>query len=1617
MAGPRCPPQSSHCRTATAVNLLLGVFHLLLPCFRQGGAQGQVIDPMPSVVELWQAEEGEPMLPTQADTEQDVEEQEPDPSFAGPSGKALHLHPSVIDFGTQLLGLPRAKVLYAYNPGREKEVVVTSVFTATPYFHVAAVQNRVIPAKGKTTFRVIFLPVDEGSVESTLFMNTSSHGVLSFPLFGVGTSRGSTEGSRKLLQNTYLQFPQIENIQLPPIQEEITNTSLVQARLTWAVHYKVHQKADRSLLLQMNVAIRAHGDQRGPDSPRQYIMENLFMVCVVTDSLEDSGDSTVTVYALNSGNHLVHIQDVQHLTGSGASSLQFHPVLLPSSTTNFTEAVSITCSAATCGSGRSGSAGVDRSRQDGSTTLKACLSHHVTEGYFGVDPSAAAFHLQSHSGASGVWSVWLTSNLDFSIVLQDVFLARETRHILKVLNFTGPLMLPPGCWNVFSLKLSAKDTPISFFTNVLLATNLGVLFEIPLQIHATLSKKGGLRFEAIAQCDILSYLGKSDAASSRWQESLSLDWSSVSVDSDLGTELYKQYQKIKHGESCRRNVLGMTQNPRRRQQPEEGSTAFSLPRLVSEPGSLLNFSATALWNSTVRYFLLRNPSSLPVAVQLLPLSSYPDPHVALGLLSEWFGVETPTVNFTTAEFRLVKECTKMKLQQKDCARVESSLEVLQLQLQPWESRRVGVLFTPADYKKVTSLILIRNNLTVLDAVPVEGFGARELLKVGGRLPGAGGSLRFKVPESTLMDCRQQLKDSKHILSIRKNFKVENIGPLPIAISSMKINGYTCQGFGFEVLDCQAFTLPQNASREISIVFIPDFTSSWVIRELTLVTVTDSEFRFTLNVTLPHHLLPLCADGVPGPGWEESFWRLTVVFVSLSLLGVVLIAFQQAQYILMEFMKSRHRPNPGLTLHQNNHPVDTISSDSYKGSCKSFVDSCSSPDKGRGKGFVPVSVTPGRSQNAQKGRPAACGHSQRKLKCSVYYSRQKSGGAAGAPSPAADAQQHQEQDTEDPPSPAREEPSSDIPSDGWTDQGGESRMDVGPQKPELVLEKEEPLLEAPVFVPSPSSDASLKEELRVCVFPKETDVKASDAGSELREQAFCHLHVPKKLPDNRSLRSPPPSEIEPQAVARKCNGNNQLVSTRNEKPSCEPVNKLLSRELSVEKPVHKEPQEPKLCGGRDSSSAEQEDALRKKRSPEKREGNAFNMNWNKNRMSARKNRKKNVNVSARVPEQTEWKYPCTEFERPELRITGRLRNWYPVGNGEMGKTEQKPGRVPAEGETESGYQNSRRKCTKKLSSDSSSDCGSSRGSVRASRGSWGSWSSTSSSDGDKKPVLLRQFFPSSESMAQHDFPAEAQIAMNLSHKLCSASTDMNIVAQFPETLSPTFTDAVAEPEKSLYPAEDMWPIQPVCLTSGLNYNLENNVACVVQENPSVHNSYVDWNATCDGHQLSNMYSPLHMEDYNSFPEENMNYHAGFPGSEVQSPAFVGHSCQSSWNMNTPAPAAPPPPPQAPDLPTAWDPAGYPSSSPYLSSTRSLSPMSGLFGSIWAPQSDMYESYFPVSASSAQAEHLENQAVLCKQEYSSRFNPFHAYMNLDIWTTAANRNATFPLSRDSGYCGNM
>lgn len=478
MAGLRRPQSGAYRRTAAAVNLLLGVFQVLLSCCRPGGAQGQAFEPLPNVVELWQAEEGELLLPTQGDSEEDMEEPSQEQSFSDKLfiGKGLHFQPSVLDFGIQFLGHPAAKLLYAYNPSRDSEVVVNSVFTAARHFHVPPVHCRVIPAMGKTSFRIIFLPTEEGSFESSLFINTSSHGVFSYHVSGVGTRRVSTEGSAEQLPNAYLLLPQVQSIQLSQTQAETTNTSLLRVQLECSLHNKVCQQlkscylgSDDTLHLEMNIIVAVENSSKQPEENTQALLDHLSIVYVATDESETSDESAVNMYVLHSGSSLIWIQDIHHFSQKNLLSLQFEPVLLSTSTTNFTKVASFTCKAGT--SCDSGIVGIRR-RKD-TPAMKACLSSPVVQGYFRVDASTAQFHIESHKTATGVWSIWYQGHFDHSIVLKDVFVSKETKHILKVLSFRGPLFLPPGCWNIFSLKLAVKGVVLNLFTNVFLTTNTG----------------------------------------------------------------------------------------------------------------------------------------------------------------------------------------------------------------------------------------------------------------------------------------------------------------------------------------------------------------------------------------------------------------------------------------------------------------------------------------------------------------------------------------------------------------------------------------------------------------------------------------------------------------------------------------------------------------------------------------------------------------------------------------------------------------------------------------------------------------------------------------------------------------------------------------------------------------------------------------------------------------------------------------------------------------------------------------------------------------------------------------------------------------------------------------
>lgn len=135
----------------------------------------------------------------------------------------------------------------------------------------------------------------------------------------------------------------------------------------------------------------------------------------------------------------------------------------------------------------------------------------------------------------------------------------------------------------------------------------------------------------------------------------------------------------------------------------------------------------------------------------------------------------------------------------------------------------------------------RNNLTILEAVVVQGQGGRGELRFSSRRPGSTSPLQFELNEKHLKNCdseycvsvhqRRPIRDNLTIVvaekrssrsvppnfTVRRTFTVRNTGQLPFFVHSFSINDSPCDGYGFRVLDCAGFELMPNTSRKVDIV--------------------------------------------------------------------------------------------------------------------------------------------------------------------------------------------------------------------------------------------------------------------------------------------------------------------------------------------------------------------------------------------------------------------------------------------------------------------------------------------------------------------------------------------------------------------------------------------------------------------------------------------------------------------------------------------------------------------------------------------------------------------------------------------------------------------------------
>ncbi|XP_005166018.2 transmembrane protein 131 isoform X1 [Danio rerio] len=419
------------------------------------------------------------------------------------------------------------------------------------------------------------------------------------------------------------------------------------------------------------------------------------------------------------------------------------------------------------------------------------------------------------------------------------------------------------------------------------------------------SKIANIYFDASLQCGDHCYVGLPFVLKSESRpHGLVMQEDMWDADVDLHQRLLKRWRELKEQSGHEVEAFFEVDTDLQKNVQAKISAKLKWPSLLNSTLQQIHFPLTNTNSSSEEEVILENSADVPVYVQVLPLALYPNPSVFTGKLADRFPLgKLSNINLDTNTLEFLVQKNHSSVMKSSTGFVEGSTRpyVYNMLLMPGEVKSFNVRFRPTTNHSVSSLLVVRNNLTIVDLIMVHGQGTTESLRLAGKAPGLGSSLRFKLTESFLKDC-SEVKAKEPNFTLRRTFRLENTGLLPIHIRSVEISGNACEGYGFKVLNCEEFALKPNTSKDLIILFTPDFTSSRVIRELKLVTAGGSVFAFVLNASLPYHMLAVCAEMLPRPNWELELYIIVSLVMSSMFLLVIATAYLEAQGIWEPFKR-------------------------------------------------------------------------------------------------------------------------------------------------------------------------------------------------------------------------------------------------------------------------------------------------------------------------------------------------------------------------------------------------------------------------------------------------------------------------------------------------------------------------------------------------------------------------------------------------------------------------------------------------------------------------------------------------------------------------------------------
>eukprot|EP00743_Colponemidia_sp_Colp-15_P008375 GILK01009097.1.p1 GENE.GILK01009097.1~~GILK01009097.1.p1 ORF type:complete len:1946 (-),score=334.09 GILK01009097.1:26-5863(-) len=303
--------------------------------------------------------------------------------------------------------------------------------------------------------------------------------------------------------------------------------------------------------------------------------------------------------------------------------------------------------------------------------------------------------------------------------------------------------------------------------------------------------------------------------------------------------------------------------------------ALSRPALVQSES--LDFNRTHVGTVVDRFITVHNPSESPLVVQLsFPVSS----SSVSGRIMNAFSI------------------------------VPSASAVA---VAPSSSVDLGpIRFTPSVAGPCNATLYIRNNLTGLEQVTLWGVGGKGSLAIlseeqsaqysttlsrplAGSLPPKDNNesfLQFNVlPENYLDD--DAVEVPTRLLSfgskaLEKSVFLVNNGDMPVSVKSLSVGDAGCAAFGFQLSSCEPFELNAGETKQLQLTYRPDFSASFMRRDL-IVSTGFEVLSVSVDVVIAPELLVYMAENAPPTAFELMIRRAFFV-VALTLSVAVLMLF-------------------------------------------------------------------------------------------------------------------------------------------------------------------------------------------------------------------------------------------------------------------------------------------------------------------------------------------------------------------------------------------------------------------------------------------------------------------------------------------------------------------------------------------------------------------------------------------------------------------------------------------------------------------------------------------------------------------------------------------------------